>query len=553
MDRLDSYSSRLMMVQRLPETYRACLSEVIRRTDFEAEYAQQAHSAAEKIADAREEEVQLRDQFMRDFGSFLPPGLPSLASLLQARPAFFEISSSSSNNTLSLLSQALHASIGPSLAPSATSPAEARAAIPAAAAALEPSESGKLPIRRCHSTPANVGVWPAPFCAALTADDSASHLPRAGAVLSGRMPSELSKLSSALEALGTPLDGVPVEVASDLQQRLATQQDTSVQLRRQCDTQCAELEAAKARLEEEERQSAELRRQLEEARQQLASLGQSASVAGGVKDSSTSPEASSRTTSSAAVQLTISVRTKEDNEAVSAMLSPLRAELSHVEASHSALLSRQHALLSGVRVAMSCLPPPGPLRSSEEERSELVESASLAPSTGSGMLIEQMAADLCSSARQAAHANARLGHAMASERELHRAAAAAAARRLGYLSAEVNSRLLFCSQPSRHAREADGVAFAALLFPTMRDGLPTHWLSRESVDSLCRWCEEEGVTPASIRYVVGRVVHVAGPLVAGDPDGQSNSSNPYQLPVGETFYVVHAEMMLQHRWLARAP
>ena len=54
-----------------------------------------------------------------------------------------------------------------------------------------------------------------------------------------------------------------------------------------------------------------------------------------------------------------------------------------------------------------------------------------------------LAERLTSSARQAAHANARLGHAMAAEREAHKQATAQAASRLSYTSPDVNSRMLF--------------------------------------------------------------------------------------------------------------
>ena len=59
-----------------------------------------------------------------------------------------------------------------------------------------------------------------------------------------------------------------------------------------------------------------------------------------------------------------------------------------------------------------------------------------------------------------------------------------------------------------------------------------------------------------LRAVVGRVVHVAGPHVApatapsAAAAGQDGAvDNPYQLPAGEQYYIVHAEMMMQHRWV----
>ena len=83
------------------------------------------------------------------------------------------------------------------------------------------------------------------------------------------------------------------------------------------------------------------------------------------------------------------------------------------------------------------------------------------------------------------------------------------------------------------------------MLPQMRNGLPTHWLSTESIESVRRWCEDEHVPIRTLQAVVGRVVHVEGPLVVGaDGSGQ----NPYNLPVAEQYYVVHAEMIMQHKW-----
>ena len=83
----------------------------------------------------------------------------------------------------------------------------------------------------------------------------------------------------------------------------------------------------------------------------------------------------------------------------------------------------------------------------------------------------------------------------------------------------------------------------------LRSGLPTHWLSSESVASLRRWCDDESVPLARLRAVVGKVVHVSGPLLAGS-EGNGQPANPYNLPAGETYHIVHAEMQLQHRWVA---
>ena len=129
------------------------------------------------------------------------------------------------------------------------------------------------------------------------------------------------------------------------------------------------------------------------------------------------------------------------------------------------------------------------------------------------------------------------------------AAVALAARRLSYLGADTHARLLFLAQPPQHGRATGGVAFAAALLPTLDGGLPTHWLSDESVDSLRRWCEEEGTPLHRLRAVVGRVVHVEGPIAVTAADSDAGGgTNPHSLPVGEVFFRVHAEMMLQHRW-----
>ena len=57
MERLESFSTKLLLVRRLPATYRACLSEVLRRNTFTQHYTSQAHSVAEQMAAAREAEV----------------------------------------------------------------------------------------------------------------------------------------------------------------------------------------------------------------------------------------------------------------------------------------------------------------------------------------------------------------------------------------------------------------------------------------------------------------------------------------------------------------
>merc|ERR1719152_1019228 len=109
---------------------------------------------------------------------------------------------------------------------------------------------------------------------------------------------------------------------------------------------------------------------------------------------------------------------------------------------------------------------------------------------------------------------------MATEKANHKAALALAQKRLSYLSADVNARLLFVAQPAAHGHgAAAGVAFAALMLPTLSGGVPSHWLSNESVESLRRWCDEEGMPLSALRCVIGRVVHVAGPFEA--PGGRA--------------------------------
>ena len=49
------------------------------------------------------------------------------------------------------------------------------------------------------------------------------------------------------------------------------------------------------------------------------------------------------------------------SSALAASLSPLKSELMTLESSHYDLLASRDVLLGSIRVAMSCLPPPGPL------------------------------------------------------------------------------------------------------------------------------------------------------------------------------------------------
>ena len=102
-----------------------------------------------------------------------------------------------------------------------------------------------------------------------------------------------------------------------------------------------------------------------------------------------------------------------------------------------------------------------------------------------------------------------------------------------------------CDYPSCPATGPE----AHVMLPAMRCGLPTHWLSPESVESLRRWCDDEGVPLSKLRAVVGKAVHVSGPQLAGS-EGHGQPINPYNLPAGETYHIVHAEMQLQHHWVA---
>ena len=438
------------------------------------------------------------------------------------------------------------------------------------------------------------------------------------AVLAGQCSGELSEVGAALEALGTPLEGLSVEVASQLQRRLAQQERAAVVLRAEARAHTTALERAEAALAAERQRADALQRQLESAAE--AGGGASGGApevrllirvqghesppgtpprtasdalpegtdagAGADTAGATSPEeakavaaaAAAVAAATAAAEATAAAAAAAAAEAAAAAAAAaaeaaaLREEVRELEAKHAALLLQQrtlaeeHQLLSsGVHTAMSCLPPPGPIRAGGGEGG-----ASGAGSSGEGesagggeeegaeeadvsvRTAQLRADDLCSSARQAAHANARLGHAMASEREAHKATQTRAQRRLAYLASDLGSqpptRLLFTAQAASHAPPG-GVAFAGLLLPVLRSGLPTHWLSSESIASLRRWCDDEGVPLSKLRAVVGKAVHVSGPQLAGS-EGNGQPTNPYNLPAGETYHIVHAEMQLQHHWVA---
>ena len=123
----------------------------------------------------------------------------------------------------------------------------------------------------------------------------------------------------------------------------------------------------------------------------------------------------------------------------------LACELRALENEHEALVQRHGVLAGAVRVAMSCLPPPAkpssaartpsePAGTREEgEGGDRPETSVDLPRAGAlrdEASASRLAAErLVSSARQAAHANARLGNVMATERDARRAANDLAGRR----------------------------------------------------------------------------------------------------------------------------
>ena len=58
-----------------------------------------------------------------------------------------------------------------------------------------------------------------------------------------------------------------------------------------------------------------------------------------------------------------------------------------------------------------------------------------------------------------------------------------------------------------------------------------------------RACDDEGVPLFQGRSSLARCW-----LEGGQPAGQL--LKPYNLPEGETYHIVHAEMQLQHRWVS---
>ncbi|EQC34587.1 hypothetical protein, variant [Saprolegnia diclina VS20] len=71
--------AELNHVAKLPEAYDACLQEIVRRRSYGREFTWKIQSMGEKLAQMREDEVLLRDAFLKEFGQHLPrdfvPGL----------------------------------------------------------------------------------------------------------------------------------------------------------------------------------------------------------------------------------------------------------------------------------------------------------------------------------------------------------------------------------------------------------------------------------------------------------------------------------------------
>ncbi len=353
------------------------------------------------------------------------------------------------------------------------------------------------------------------------------------AVLASQCTGELTALDAALEALGTPMEGIPVEVASQLQQRIASKERDADQERERR----AGLEMALAR---ERSVTEELRAQLQSLEERLAKSQLPPTVSTDASTSATLHEMD------AAAGATSTVAAKVDATAADGRMAVLATEISSLERALEGTSRAKAELLDGVRSALSCLPPPTSRSRSSDAAASNLPSASAEATTPAGAAVEaarDIAIQLSSSAREAARANARLGHVMATEREARSAADARLASRLSYLDLEPNARVLFVAQPERFAAHGS-TAFAALVAPS--GSLPTHWLSEESIESLRRWCDEEKVHLADLRFVVGSVVQVTGPLTVGD---NSASENPYHLPFGASYHIVHAEMILEHSWL----
>uniref|UniRef100_K3WGA8 Uncharacterized protein n=1 Tax=Globisporangium ultimum (strain ATCC 200006 / CBS 805.95 / DAOM BR144) TaxID=431595 RepID=K3WGA8_GLOUD len=64
--------NELEHLEKLPESYAACLKEIARRLKYGQMFSDRIQSMAEELAQLREEEVQYREVFLRSFGQHLP-------------------------------------------------------------------------------------------------------------------------------------------------------------------------------------------------------------------------------------------------------------------------------------------------------------------------------------------------------------------------------------------------------------------------------------------------------------------------------------------------
>ena len=77
------------------ESYRACLSEIVRRRQYGALFSQKMECMAEEIANMREKELEIRNQFLSQYGQHLPrdfvPGLAEKPSHCEFRVRPFDL------------------------------------------------------------------------------------------------------------------------------------------------------------------------------------------------------------------------------------------------------------------------------------------------------------------------------------------------------------------------------------------------------------------------------------------------------------------------------
>jgi autophagy-related protein 11 len=77
-----------------PESYVACLKEIARRLQYGRKFSDRIQSMAEELAHLREQEVQKREVFLRNYGQHLPrdfvPGLAEKPSHCEFRMRPFD-------------------------------------------------------------------------------------------------------------------------------------------------------------------------------------------------------------------------------------------------------------------------------------------------------------------------------------------------------------------------------------------------------------------------------------------------------------------------------